>query len=198
MGKPERYDLSLEFTLDGKVSDQAEEKFGIREITSEVHAANRRLFSINGKNILIRGGGWTPDMMLREDPQRLRDDFRYVQDMGLNTIRLEGKLEPESSSIWPTSAEFCVIAGWCCCDHWEHWANWKAQDFTIAATIVARPDLPPAQPSQPHRVAERQRQSAARPTWNKPTSKLRKNCCGRIRSCLPQPQSLPASPVRAA
>jgi exo-1,4-beta-D-glucosaminidase len=25
-----------------------------------------------------------------------------------------------------------VMAGWCCCDHWEHWANWKAQDFTIA------------------------------------------------------------------
>ena len=24
------------------------------------------------------------------------------------------------------------MAGWCCCDHWEHWANWKPQDFTIA------------------------------------------------------------------
>ena len=55
--------------------------------------ANRRLFSVNGKNILIRGGGWSPDMMLRENSQRLRDEFRYVEDMGLNTIRLEGKLE---------------------------------------------------------------------------------------------------------
>ena len=33
--------------------------------------------------------------MLREDSQRLPDEFRYVQDMGLNTIRLEGKLETE-------------------------------------------------------------------------------------------------------
>ena len=24
------------------------------------------------------------------------------------------------------------MAGWCCCDHWEHWPNWKPQDFTIA------------------------------------------------------------------
>ena len=54
-----------------------------------------RAFHINGKNILIRGGGWTPDMMLREDSQRLHDEFRYVQDMGLNTIRLEGKLETQ-------------------------------------------------------------------------------------------------------
>jgi len=25
-----------------------------------------------------------------------------------------------------------VMAGWCCCDHWEHWAKWKPQDFDIA------------------------------------------------------------------
>ncbi len=95
-------------------------------------AANRRLFSINGKNVLIRGGGWSPDMMLREDPQRLRDHFRYVQDMGLNTIRLEGKLETKEFFDLADERGILLIAGWCCCDHWEHWANWKAQDFTIA------------------------------------------------------------------
>ena len=132
MGKPERYSLSLEFNLDGKVSDRAETKFGIREVKSEVLAANRRLFSINGKNILIRGGGWSPDMMLREDPQRLRDEFRYVQDMGLNTIRLEGKLETKEFFDLADERGILLMAGWCCCDHWEHWPNWKPQDFTIA------------------------------------------------------------------
>ena len=63
-------------------------------------------FHINGKNILIRGGGWTPDLMLRENSQRLQDEFRYVRDMGLNTIRLEGKLEARNSSTWPTTREF--------------------------------------------------------------------------------------------
>src|SRR5437667_6977509 len=24
------------------------------------------------------------------------------------------------------------MAGWCCCDHWEHWAKWKPEDFKIA------------------------------------------------------------------
>jgi exo-1,4-beta-D-glucosaminidase len=132
MGKPELYNLSLEFIADGKVSDQAERRFGVREIKSEVLAANRRLFSVNGKNLLIRGGGWSPDMMLRENPQRMRDEFRYVQDMGLNTVRLEGKLETKEFFDLADERGILLIAGWCCCDHWEHWPNWKAQDFTIA------------------------------------------------------------------
>ena len=60
-----------------------------------LNSVGGRAFHINGKKILIRGGGWSPDMMLRENSQRLHDEFRYVQDMGLNTIRLEGKLETE-------------------------------------------------------------------------------------------------------
>ncbi len=132
MGRPEHYSLSLEFNLDGKTSDHSETKFGIREVKSEVLSANRRLFSINGKNVLIRGGGWTPDMMLRDDSQRLRDEFRYVQDLGLNTIRLEGKLETKEFFDLADERGILLIAGWCCCDHWEHWPNWKAQDFTIA------------------------------------------------------------------
>jgi exo-1,4-beta-D-glucosaminidase len=132
MGKPELYSLNLEFAVDGKVSDRSETRFGIREIKSEVLAANRRLFSINGKNILIRGGGWSFDILLRENSQRLRDEFRYVQDMGLNTIRLEGKLETKEFFDLADERGILVMAGWCCCDHWEHWANWKPQDFAIA------------------------------------------------------------------
>ena len=132
MGKPDLYNVTLEFVTDGKVSDQAETRFGIRQVKSEVLAANRRLFSINGKNILIRGGGWSPDMMLRENSQRLRDEFRYVQDMGLNTVRLEGKLESKEFFDLADERGILLIAGWCCCDHWEHWPNWKPQDFTIA------------------------------------------------------------------
>src|SRR5260370_4839440 len=132
MGKPERYSLSLAFNLDGKISDHAETKFGIREVKSEVLSANRRLFSINGKNVLIRGGGWSPDMMLREDPQRLRDEFRYVQDMGLNTVRLEGKLDTQEFFDLADRQGILVMAGWCCCDFWERWPRWKPQDSEIA------------------------------------------------------------------
>ena len=133
MGKPELYTLAMQFDVDGKSADKTETKFGIREITSEVNENSKRVFSINGKKILIRGGGWGPDMMLRDNPQRLRDQFQYVQDMGLNTIRLEGKLERDDFFDLADQRGILVMAGWCCCDHWEHWPNWKPEDFTISA-----------------------------------------------------------------
>ena len=149
----------------GKVSDSAHTQFGIREITSEVaeHAPNRfkRLFKVNGKNILIRGAGWTPDMMVRSDPQRMLDEFRYVQDMGLNTVRLEGKLEPEL--FYETADQH---------GHSGHGrmvllrslgalGQLGAGRFRYREGFPARPDVPVAQPSQHGDVAERQRQSAA-------------------------------------
>jgi exo-1,4-beta-D-glucosaminidase len=132
MGSPELYQLSMEFDIGGKVSDSSETKFGIRQVDSKLLSYNQRLFTINGKKILIRGGGWSPDIMLRGDSQRLRDELRYVQDMGLNTIRLEGKLESEELLDLADESGILLMAGWCCCDHWEHWANWKPQDFKIA------------------------------------------------------------------
>jgi len=131
MGTPEQYRLDLQFTAGGRVSDQAETQFGIRQIDSTVVAANARVFTINGKRILIRGGGWSPDMMLRQT-HRLEDDFRYVEDMGLNTIRLEGKLETEEFFDLADRDGVLLMAGWCCCDHWEHWGDWKDEDFGIA------------------------------------------------------------------
>ena len=132
MGKPELYSLKLEFTANGKLSDRTETRFGVREVTSELNASQHRVFSINGKKILIRGGGWTPDMLLREDSQRLADEFRYVRDMGLNTIRLEGKLETDEFFERADREGVLVMAGWCCCDFWELWGKWKPQDFDIA------------------------------------------------------------------
>ncbi len=136
MGTPNLYDLTMSFDVGGKLSDVSHSKFGIREITSEVseQAADRRkrLFKINGKNILIRGGGWTPDLMLRETSERLADEFRYVRDMGLNTVRLEGKLETEEFYKTADEQGILVMAGWCCCDFWEHWGSWKDEDFDVA------------------------------------------------------------------
>jgi exo-1,4-beta-D-glucosaminidase len=132
MGKPELCSLKMEFVVSGRISDHSETHFGIREVTSELNADQRRVFSINGKKILIRGGGWTPDMLLLENSQRLADEFRYVRDMGLNTIRLEGKLETEEFFERADREGILVMAGWCCCDHWERWGEWSPQDFDIA------------------------------------------------------------------
>ena len=28
------------------------------------------------------------------------------------------------------------MLGWCCCDHWEHWKDWTAEDLTIATASL--------------------------------------------------------------
>jgi exo-1,4-beta-D-glucosaminidase len=132
MGTPELNKLDLRFEINGQVSDATQTSFGIREVTSELNPAGRRVFSINGKKLLIRGGGWSPDMMLRQDPQRLRDQFAYVRDMGLNTIRLEGKLETADFFTLADQQGIMVMAGWCCCAAWEHWSEWTPEELPIA------------------------------------------------------------------
>jgi len=132
MGTPNLYKLAMQLEVNGAVSDQSNSEFGIREITSQVNSVGGRVFQINGKNILIRGGGWTPDMMLRENSQRLHDEFRYVKDMGLNTVRLEGKLETKEFFDLADKHGILVMAGWCCCDFWERWPRWQPKDFDIA------------------------------------------------------------------
>ena len=132
MGKPNLYKLIMKFEVNSAISDQSNTEFGIREITSDLNSVGGRAFHINGKNILIRGGGWTPDMMLRENSERLQDEFRYVRDMGLNTVRLEGKLETEEFYNLADHQGILVMAGWCCCDFWERWPRWQPQDFEIA------------------------------------------------------------------
>ncbi|HEY7617018.1 MAG TPA: glycoside hydrolase family 2 TIM barrel-domain containing protein, partial [Terriglobales bacterium] len=132
MGIPNLYPLEMEFIVDNQVSDLTQTHFGIRQIDSELNAKGKRAFTVNGKKILIRGGGWTSEMLLREDWQRVEDEFRYVRDMGLNTIRLEGKLESDPFFDLADRMGILIMAGWCCCDHWEHWDKWKPEDHPIA------------------------------------------------------------------
>jgi exo-1,4-beta-D-glucosaminidase len=132
MGQPHLYPLHTEVVVDGTVSDRIETSFGIREIASQLNAAGKRVFTVNGKKILIRGGGWASDLMLRQDPQRMRDELAYVRDLGLNTVRLEGKLEPDEFFDLADREGILVMAGWCCCDHWEHWRKWRPQDHAVA------------------------------------------------------------------
>ncbi|HEV2349692.1 MAG TPA: glycoside hydrolase family 2 protein [Terriglobia bacterium] len=133
LGGQPLYDLHLQFNVGKTVSDQVNQKFGIRQVTSELTDQGYRLFKINGKNILIRGGGWAPDMMLRPSPERDEAQLRYVLGMNLNAIRFEGKLESEEFLSLCDKYGILVMAGWCCCDHWEKWKSWKTEDYTVAS-----------------------------------------------------------------
>ena len=136
MGEAHLERLTVRFIADGHTTDEASTEFGIREITSEFTANGSRLFRVNGKPILIRGAGWSQDMLLRTDEQRLKDQFRLVRDMNLNTIRLEGKLETESFFQHADREGILVMLGWCCCDQWEHWKAWTPENLTVATASL--------------------------------------------------------------
>ena len=146
LGAQNLYELQMEFIADGKVSDRQRTRFGIREMTSELDNQNHRVFKVNGQKVLIRGGGWASDMFLRFIPERLRAEFEYVKDMNLNAIRLEGQLQPDYFFDLADEYGILIMAGWCCCSHWEHWQHrddykegpvWDKEDYDIAAKSQA-------------------------------------------------------------
>jgi len=136
MGEPNLYTAKLSFETDRGVSDAASVTFGIREVTSELTEKGHRLFKINGRKLLIRGAAWAPDMFLRWSPERLDADLAYVRDMGLNTIRLEGRLDHDEFFDKTDKLGILVMPGWTCCDAWERWKRWQGDQRKIAAASL--------------------------------------------------------------
>lgn len=126
------YTLTMSVEAGGSTSDRAETRFGIQEYGSELTPEGHRRFTINGKPILVRGAGWSSDMLLREAPaERLEAELRYVREMGLNTVRLEGKLETDEFYDLADRMGILLMPGWCCCDQWEQWKKWDAEDHRV-------------------------------------------------------------------
>jgi exo-1,4-beta-D-glucosaminidase len=124
--------LNMHFDVDGQTSDAAAVRVGIRDFTSELTDKGYRLFRVNGKPILIRGGGWSQDLLMREDKEDLPEQIRMVKDLHLNAIRQEAKLEGEEFYRLTDENGILVLAGWCCCDQWEHWDKWTAENHSVA------------------------------------------------------------------
>jgi exo-1,4-beta-D-glucosaminidase len=137
VGTPYLYTAKLDFLAGGEVSDGATVRFGVRQVTSELTEKGHRLFKINGRRILIRGAAWAPDLFLRPMPKKLDADLRYVKHMGLNTIRLEGRIDRDELFAKADEMGILVMPGWTCCDAWEMWDKWTADTRKVAAASMA-------------------------------------------------------------
>jgi len=154
LGAQKLHLLSMRFESAGAVSDSQTANFGIREITGELYGDKPRpgevynnngdftrlktdkrpfLIRVNRQPVLIRGAGWSPEMLLRTSDERLRAELNYVRDMHLNAIRLEGKLENDQFFDLADRMGILILAGWCCCDHWDDWKSWQPDDLAIAS-----------------------------------------------------------------
>ncbi len=65
MGGQPLYDLDLNAAVSGTVSDTAHTRFGVREVKATLNSSGGRSYTINGRPLLIKGGGWSPDLFLR-------------------------------------------------------------------------------------------------------------------------------------
>ncbi len=69
-----------------------------------------RLFKVNGKNILIRGGAWmTSDMMLRLSPDRYDALVRYAKEAGFNMLRSEGFSIRETDEFYAACDKYGIM-----------------------------------------------------------------------------------------
>ena len=120
LGTPEMYNMELSFVINNKISDSKSIDFGVRQIDSYINSSKGRQFVLNGKNVLIKGAGWTDDIFLRNPDARNLIEVSYVKHMNLNTIRFE--------NVWGTSQniyDICdklgvfALVGWSCQWEWE-------------------------------------------------------------------------------
>lgn len=118
MGKAKLYQLKTEFIAGNKTMDRVEKKYGIREIRSYLNADKNRTFEINGKFVLLKGGGWADDIFLRDTRKSVESQMRYIQHMKLNSIRCEG-FWGKDENLYELCDEYGVLVmiGWNC--HWE-------------------------------------------------------------------------------
>ncbi|BDD62699.1 hypothetical protein MPDQ_004459 [Monascus purpureus] len=127
-------------TVDNHPSNVRTRSFGIRHVTSHLNSYNDREFTVNGYPFQVLGAGYSPDIFLRFDENRVRKIFKHALNMGLNTVRLEGKLEQPELYELADRMGIMVLPGWECCDKWEAFdynddnkaLRWDENDYTIA------------------------------------------------------------------
>lgn len=141
MGKPALYNLRLGFVVSGEISDTQAIRFGIRQVTqhrdhdehlAELGKGGNFYLQINGRDFLIRGGAYTPDLLYQYDPKREETAILYAKDLGINMLRSEGKIASEHLLELADEAGVPLMYGWMCCNQWERWKQWSSEDFRVA------------------------------------------------------------------
>ncbi|WP_418496163.1 glycosyl hydrolase 2 galactose-binding domain-containing protein [Coprobacter sp.] len=91
LGEQNLYSMHLSFEIDGKVSDEKEITFGIREVSYDIPESENLGLTVNGVRIFCKGGNWGLDEALKRiDPKRLEAQIRMHKDANFNMIRLWG------------------------------------------------------------------------------------------------------------
>lgn len=133
MGTPELYTAEFSLFANGKLSHNKSERFGIRQIndyTFDINGITHRGYTINGKKLLLKGGGWVDDLLLADTDDKVRAQVEYVKDMNMNLIRLEG-FWGNSKALYDACEEngILLMIGLSCQWEWTSYCNRPENDF---------------------------------------------------------------------
>ena len=119
LGQPNLHKLDLRFEINGDTSSTKSTRFGIRQVSDFWLNDTHRGYKINGKKVLIKGAGWTDDLLLMDTHEKIEAQVKYVKQMNLNCIRLEG-FWGKDQKLYDLCDEYGILlmVGWSC--HWEH------------------------------------------------------------------------------
>ena len=97
LGRPDLYDLRLDFLDRGTATTSVTQRFGIRTITqgrdsdesTEPDGGGNFYLTVNGRNFPVRGATYTPDLLYRYDPDRDEAILRYAKDGHHADVRVD-------------------------------------------------------------------------------------------------------------
>ena len=145
--------------------------------------------TVNGRNFLVRGATYTPDLLYRYDPDRDWAILRYAKDLGLNMLRPESKIVSTRLVEMADEMGIPLMYGWMCCNQWERWPQWDDGDNRWpTACALKSPALArtPRCSSGPTAVTAGLRMRCGRLTTASSTT-----CTGRTPSSTPSPLTSP-------
>jgi len=101
-GEQPLYTLKLSVEVDGRVSDNQDVRFGIRQVTKELHkldGAHGLRLHVNGKKIFCTGGYIQPEVMHDWDAARIETEVRYLSEANLNLVYFEDVPNPPDAFL---------------------------------------------------------------------------------------------------
>lgn len=139
MGDQPLYTLSTTVSQHGQVSTTSRETFGIRTVSTSLVGGSpqapdgARVFAVNGKEFVFRGGGYAPDLFLRYSKADVAHQIELIKSLGLTGVRLEGHDMPDDFYEQMDRAGLLVLGGFLCCDAWQpdSEAGLSERDFQI-------------------------------------------------------------------
>ena len=139
LGRPDLYDLRIDFLQNRTPTATAALRFGVRTVHGVRGAGGDGDFSlrVNGRDLLVRGATYTPDLLYSYDPDRDAAILRYARDLGVNMLRLESKIASERFVEMADEMGIPLMYGWMCCNQWERWQQWDGEDHRVARDSLA-------------------------------------------------------------